>query len=146
MSINMAPLDEIWGNSQETIAPNIPNKYKSQKVQKKILQETNDDNNVMRINNGTYYQCATPETNKAHTFKISDPDVLNYLSKYNRNYQSSLINEILKSYIEKTEGTQKVEFFSSNSDSTGIELNQQTMNYIIIGLLVILFLERYKKN
>lgn len=137
MNVNMASLDEIWGN-----IPNYPNKYKMKTVQKKMLMN-DDTKNSMRLTNGNYYECNTEDMNTSLSIKITDVDVLKYFEKFTKQYQISHITEILKEYIESfKDSTKKVEYYEAQPESEGN--NQNLLIYIIMTLCILLFIEKCK--
>lgn len=137
MNINMTPLDEIWSN-----IPNYPNKYKSRSFQQKVLP-SDKSVDYIRLNNGNMYQCNENETEKTINIQLNDHEIVKYLQKFTLSYQISHVTEIIKDFINKSDKTDKsIEYYEYNNSKDND--TQTLLTWIIIGLLIILGIEKLK--
>ena len=150
MNVNMANLNEIWDDKQKTTKEDFkhpPNKYRTKKFQKQLLTMDPEYNANLIDMNGVFYPSQQKQSDSVLNIQITDDIVTDYLSKYNRYYQISHVTDILKSYISKNSKSdlntqnQEYEFFKSKKTD-----DNDMFMYIIIGLLILLFIEKYKSK
>tara|TARA_B100001094_G_C18192758_1_gene808422 strand:- start:2893 stop:3357 length:465 start_codon:yes stop_codon:yes gene_type:complete len=123
-SLNYAPLYEVWSHEPRSEKKKHKNKYEEPEFQKEYLKKNNQivvekepvplKNQEEMLSESRTILNSVPETSITQSsvkFEISDPWLVNILSKYSSEYQSQIIEQTLKAAFTTT--TNSVEFFSN---------------------------------
>ena len=159
----MTSLDEAWGSSfsktkQERKIKRLKeseNKYKQNGYQKSILKEhrreIHDEPPIGYLGPENKGHLGDPlgdplgEPEYSYYLHITDPEIIEYLEKYNNNYKITLLTKIIKDYIKNAESKVMETFTMPDKMMETFkmpETNDDMLMYLILLFLGILIVDK----
>ena len=135
MSLSLTPINEAW-QIQKIRKPKIQNNFSNPDTQVKLLRENNHQiqpTNIIpsgsNLSDKNYkpVTVTNPQEEKPYNnskdhllFKLDNPLVIEYLSKYKESFATNLIENLILDSINKTQEPEKVETFDQVNDNSVI--------------------------